>query len=58
MIRAATGEDPVLIRRLLTQAPMIISSGNGTPEELAKVARVANQWNAVLGKWRAEHPCL
>jgi len=58
MLRAATGQDPVLIKRALAEAPMVIASGNGTPDQLARLSKLTEQWGTTLAKWRAEHPCL
>jgi hypothetical protein len=58
MIQAGTGQDPVLFKRVLAQAPMVIATGNGTPDDLAQLSKLVDQWNAVLAKWRAKHPCV
>jgi hypothetical protein len=58
MLKAATGMDPVLIKRALAEAPMVIASGNGTPDQIAQLSKLTVQWSITLAKWRDEHPCL
>jgi hypothetical protein len=58
MIRAATGKDPELIRRVLAEAPMAIARGDGTPDELRQLSKLTDEWSVILAKWRLEHPCL